>query len=422
MEYFVREYPDCLRQVFTKIDAKAVSKEFDSVLNNLQKNFNFAGYRKGKVPVEIIEKQNPPELEQRVVTNLVNQVLDQILKDGIRLFSKPKFNPFSNLVRGQEFSFYLVFEVSPQVHSEIDFKKLSVSYEDFSVDDKMVTYSMTKRLAGLEKVTTKIVEDDTVTLSITNSDYKSEDKEMTFNASKVAALIGKKAGDSVTLEFSDLGDNVMQVLGKLKAPLSAEIKLVERANPKSISDESVQQMSPYKTVAEYKESIKKELVQLAEHYSGYNKRQALEAAVGEKAEIEFPKSIFVDAMSQNVSHFVSDQYQANELKLTELLADKTIRDRYTELLDVSYEKIAFLIMLDYIADINNIKATEEQVNYIAAAVAREQRMTLEDYKKSCSRDEWSKIEKDAIREAAEKWVFDQVKFTVKGSKPLIEVK
>ncbi len=422
MDIFIREFPDCLRQVFCRFSIEEIGKEFDLGAAMLQKNFQFAGYRKGKVPIEIIEKQNPPELEQIVVTNVVNKVLDEVVKQGATLFSKPKFNPFSNLSRNNEFSFYLVFEVSPRLVKDIDFKSLSVPYEDYSVDDKMVQYSINKRLAGLEKVTSKIQEDDVVTMNITNSDFKGEDKEITFNAAKVPALVGKKAGDKVELKFSDLGESVMKVLGKVSEPLKVDITTVERSSNKAISDETIQQTTPYKTLDEYKESVKKELNQLATHYSSFNQRQALEKVIGEKAEIEFPKSIFVDATVQNLEHFISDQYQANEIPLKELLSDKSNREKYNEMLDLSYEKIAFLITLDYVSAQNNIKATEEQINYVAGTVARERRMSLEEYKKSSSPDEWRKIEKDAVREAAEKWIFDHVKFQVKGSKPLIEVK
>lgn len=422
MDIYIRNYPDCLRQVYCHYNTQETGEEYNRALNLLQKNYQFAGYRKGKVPLEIIEKQNPPELEQMVVTNMVNRVLDEVVKQGMVLYSKPKFHPFSNLSRQNSFSFHVVFETAPHLLSELDVKGMSVPYEDYAVDDKMVQYSLTHRLAALEKVTGKIQEEDVVTLNVGNPEFKAADKELTLNAAKVKALIGKKAGDSVKLSFEDLGDTVMKVLGQLNEPLEATVTTVERNSGKGITDETVQQTTPYKTLDEYKESVKKELQQLAGHYSTYNKRQALEKVIGEKVQIEFPKSIFAEAALRNIGHFIEESFSTNEVPLKELLTDKTVQEHYQEMPALSYEKIAFLITLDHIARKNNIQATPEQVQYVAGALAREKNMSLDEYKKSSSADEWRRIEKDAVREAAEVWLFDQVKFQVKGSKPLIEVK
>ncbi len=67
MEVYIKEYTDCLRQVFVHYKVEEVNEEYEEALAILQKKTQFPGYRIGKVPFDIIEKNNPDELMRQVV-------------------------------------------------------------------------------------------------------------------------------------------------------------------------------------------------------------------------------------------------------------------------------------------------------------------------------------------------------------------
>ena len=216
MTYYVKEFPDCLRQVYVKFTADEIDNKFNAVLAEIQKGFTFHGYRKGKVPFEIIEKQNNESVIRQVVNKTVYEAMGQLRFDNIFLYSEPKFHPVSELLKGQDFSFYLVFEVVPHLEEEIDFEKIKVDYEEFYVDEKMVEKVALNKLTTLDKVKGKIEDNDSVTVNILNEDFSGDNRELILSSKDVKSLVGKKTGDKVELAFSELGDMIFEVLGRCK--------------------------------------------------------------------------------------------------------------------------------------------------------------------------------------------------------------
>ncbi len=421
MDIFIKEFPDCLKQVFVRISPEVVNSEFDKALTQLQKNFSFPGYRKGKVPIDIIEKNQPPELISLVSRSLVNKPFYELRERKIEIFSEPNITPLSPApVRGKEFAFYMVIETPPKVIENIDPEKINAIYEEVAINDKMVMHFAKNKIGSLEEVSSKIEDNDIVTVNILNDGY-SDEKEVIFETESIPDLKGRKKGDRISLGFSQLGNYVPRFLGKIKEPIEFEITKVERIGSGKLDDEAIKQSTPYKTADELKDAVKMELQATAASVNQNRMRKAVMQYIGKNAKVEFPKSIYIQNAAHHAEHFIKERFEVTEPSLYDIMSNEATTKDFVEFPVSIYEEIISVIAIDDIAHKNSITPDDGQVNYLASSRAKELGLSLDEYKTKSTREEWDSLMQKARREATIGFLMEKAKFSVKGSVPLIDL-
>jgi trigger factor len=422
MDIYVKKYPDCLRQAYVKVGKIELNDAFDHTLTELAQHVDFPGYRKGKVPADIIEKNYQNEVAQSVIEHLVHESINKMSSDGIRLYSNPKFQPLVGLSRNSEFTFSLVFEIEPELLKDIDISKANVSYDEYFIDEKMIEQTMRRSMDLLDPVTGKIKSGDVVTVKVLNKDYFPDNKQKAMSAEAVDILIDKKAGDTLDIPFDNLKNYVIDYIGVIKEPLNVEIVKVERPTEKPIDDELVKQTTTHKTVAELKDSVKRQLEGMSQELNAHSKSSALVGYLRDNVEYEFPKSLFIDHAGKSAFHFVESNYFVSETALSDLLKDEKLKTKSDKLFKDALSDIVVALYIEDFAEKNNIEPSKERINYLVAVRAQEARMTADEYKKKLAPEELERIQREAKKDEALSYITQQVKFTVKNKLPLIEPK
>ncbi|OHD59299.1 MAG: hypothetical protein A2014_10150 [Spirochaetes bacterium GWF1_49_6] len=422
MDIFVKKFPDCLRQAYVKVGKIELNDAFDHTLNELSQHVDFPGYRKGKVPADIIEKNYQNEVAQSVIEHLVHESIHKMSEDGVRLYSNPKFQPLVGLSRNSEFTFSLVFEIEPELIKDIDVSKISVAYDEYFIDDKMIEQTMRRSMDLLDPVSGKIKSGDIVTVKVTNKDYFPENKQKVMSAEVVESLIDKKAGDTLDISFDNLKNYVIDFIGVIKEPLNVEIIKAERPTEKPIDDEVVKQTTTHKSVAELKESVKRQLEGMAQELNAHSKSSGLVGYLRDNVAYDFPKSLFIDHAGKSAFHFVETNYFVSETALSDLLKDEKLKEKSDKVFKDSYSDIVVALFIEDFADKNNIEPSNERINYLLALRAQEARISADEYKKKLAPEELDRIKREAKKDEALSYITQQVKFTIKNKLQLIEPK
>lgn len=422
MHIFIKEYKDCLRQVFAQFTKEEVNKEYNEALVILQKKVQFPGYRVGKVPFEIIEKQKADDLMKSIVNNMVMMVAQKLHADGVMMYSEPRFKPLSGLTKDSAFSFSMVFDVVPQVIENVNIDTAVVEYDEYVYDDKMLEFAMKKDFSSLEAVTGKIEEKDTVTVKVLNEGF-GDDNEKTFDSGVVKQIIGKKKGDKVELTFADLDSYVVDFLGKTpENQVSVEILKVERPSEQEVTDEFIKQVSVFKTVEEYKTSMKTRYDSMQKEFNDMNKRNALMTYIGKNAKVEFPKTDYVRDSYHEINQFLESNFYMSDISLKNLLEDKKIRDDFAALPEKIYENFVFVAAVRDFAQQNHIQPSSQTIDKIARNHAKEHSLSVEEYKLKATKEEWNGVLERARFEDTIDFLLGKVKFKSKSKQPLIKVK
>ncbi len=210
---------DKLNAVVTvDIKKEDYSEKVSSVLNNYRKTANIPGFRKGHVPMGMVQKQYGKSV-------LVEEV-NKLLQDSLNTFlTEEKLDVLGNPLpkneneidwNSDDFSFEFELGLSPEF--DVDVKKKAITNYKIVADDKMLDNQVKTIRKQYGKLISKTVveKEDEITGTFTSTE-NNIDKNTTFGTDiikgkkQLSAIVGAKVGDVVSLKtkgmFADDHDN-----------------------------------------------------------------------------------------------------------------------------------------------------------------------------------------------------------------------
>ena len=160
------------RRMTVSLPAADIEVQVVERLKKAQKTVVINGFRKGKVPLSVLQQRFGPSVRQEVLGELVNKSYGEALeKEEIRPAGQPTIEPLDEEQNGDKFSYTAVFEVFPQVElgdlTRIEVEKAESSVEDSDIDDMLET--LRKQNATFETVERAAADGDTVVIDFKGS-------------------------------------------------------------------------------------------------------------------------------------------------------------------------------------------------------------------------------------------------------------
>ena len=160
------------RRMTVSLPAADIDVQIVERLKKAQKTVAINGFRKGKVPMNVLRQRFGASVRQEVLGELVNKsYAEALVKEDIRPLGQPRIEPFEDGQRGDEFSYTAVFEVPPKVElgdlSTIEVEKAESSVEGADIDEMLET--LRRQSATFETVDRAAAEGDTVVIDFEGS-------------------------------------------------------------------------------------------------------------------------------------------------------------------------------------------------------------------------------------------------------------
>lgn len=286
-----------------------------SVLQQYKKDIRIAGFRKGKAPIELVEKHIDQAAFQR-------EFLDMALnRMYITALGEHKIRPVSQPdVTVKKFVPYTVFEFDAEVDviGEVvlpDYKKIKLEKKPVKVSTKDVSDvidNLKIRLAEKKEVTRAAKDTDEVWIDFAGRDAKTNEPiqgadgkdyplilgSNTFIPGFETNLIGVKAGDEkeFTLEFpKDYGVKALQ--GR-KVTFTTSVKKVSQVVLPKEDDAFAAKAGPFKSIEELRSDIKKQISVEREQQNDRDYESELLSQVTEKSEVAVPKQLVDEELNR----------------------------------------------------------------------------------------------------------------------------
>ncbi len=137
MSYTIQDVNGCTKKLVFNFDKVDLSSQIKAALMAKQQTSNLKGFRKGKAPLEMVQKMFGPQVENDALYRFISeQYYEAMKKENIRVVGYPQFGN-TKYESGQSVAFEATVEVIPDFelkdYSKLTFKKESeaVSEEDF---------------------------------------------------------------------------------------------------------------------------------------------------------------------------------------------------------------------------------------------------------------------------------------------------
>ena len=400
-----------------EVSAEDVEKALQAAYLKERKHINIQGFRKGKVPRQMIEKMYGPAVFYEEAINAMIPVAYEKAYDesGLDIVSQPKIDVVQ-IEKGKEFIFTAEVAVKPEVTLG-EYKGLKVDKYSTRVTSKEVDEEIEKereRNARTVEVTDRAVEDkDEVTLDfegfvdgVAFEGGKGENYPLTigsgafipgFEDQLIGAEIDKELEVNVTFpeEYQ-----VPELAGK-PAVFKCTVHAIKVKELPEADDEFASEVSEFDTYKAYWEDVKKG-IKARKEAEGKQKRedQAVEQAVA-NAKMDIPEAMIqaqADQMANDFAQRIQQQGLSVEqyFQFTGLSEEKMME----ELKPQAEKRIRTRLVLEAIVKAENIEISEEQVEEELGRMAEAYQLQVEKLKMFMGENEEAQIKEDlAVQEA-----------------------
>jgi trigger factor len=349
----------------------------NKVLHILSPRVKVAGFRNGKVPMEIVEKNiDEVTLQSEFLNEAIQSLyLAAIKEERIRPVGQPqvnvtKFVPFSTL----EFTLEIpvVGEIKLADYRKISAKKEKVTVKDEQVND--VLKNLQTRAAEKNEVNREARTGDEAWIDFKGTDKKGEavsgadgtDYPLvlgsgTFIPGFEENVVGMKIGESKSFEVTFPKDYGAKALQNAKVTFQVTLKKLHEVIEPTLDDTFASTVGPFESLKQLKDDIKKQL----EHESNHKAERDFEAAIvdelAEKSKVEIP-DVLIEEQQQAVLQEVRQNIVQRGMTFDEMLTsigkkeDEYIKD---EVRPEAIRRIKAGLVLSEIADVENIDVEPE---------------------------------------------------------------
>lgn len=284
-----------------------LSKLKQHVLGHFRSRVKIAGFREGKAPLELIEKNVDPNLFQtEFLEDAVNQLYSQATQEEkLRPIANPnisitKFVPFTTL----EFDAIITVlgDITLPDYTKIKKQKPAVTV---TLDDvKDVLDNLANRAAEKKDVDRAAKLKDQVWIDFAGKDSKgkavegAEGKDYplvlgsgSFIPGFEENVVGMKPGDEKTFDVTFPADYHAKALAKKKVTFTVTASKVQEVVAPKIDDAFAATVGPFESLQQLKDDIKKQLAAERQAESDRQFESDLIGEIAEKTKVALPKAL-----------------------------------------------------------------------------------------------------------------------------------
>lgn len=391
MQTSVESLNSIKKKISFEIPADKVQAEVDKAYAEIRKHAAIKGFRKGKVPMGLIEKHYGARMAEDVVKSLVSDsYFKAVSEQGLNPVSYPNIES-DQLVPGQPFKYSATVEVFPEVTS-VDYQGLEVVKEELAKDEaalaarlREMQESMAQLAPAAEGHTAHmgdfVVIDFTGTLDgVPFAGGAAEDFQLELGSGRFIPgfedqLVGLAAGANTTVKVTfPEGYGNADLAGK-PAEFAVSVNEIKVKELPELNDEFAKQFGEeFETLDQLKDKLAElQKAQEERRIEGELRERLIKALIA-KNDLEVPEALVerqVVMMLDNSKQRLAQQRLTLEMMG---LTEETYKVQFRE---AAREQVKGAVLLDAVAEQESIKVTDEDIAKEVAEIAAATRQDLE---------------------------------------------
>ena len=398
-----------------EVSAEDLDKAMQNAYQKAKGRISIPGFRKGKAPRKMIEQMYGKGVFLEDAANaLIPEHYSKALAEcDLEIVSQPKID-VTQVEPGKPFIFTAEVAIKPEVTLG-DYKGLEVPKSETEVTDEEVEAELKKEQEKNSRTIT--VEDraaqngDTATIDFEGfvdgeafeggkgTDYPLTLGSNTFIPGFEEQLVGANTGDHVEVTFPE-EYQAKELAGK-EAVFQCDVKKIEAKELPELDDDFAKDVSEFDTLAEYKEDVKKNLTEKKAEDARRAKEDAAVDKAIENAQMDIPEAMIETQTRQMLDDFAR-RMQSQGLSMEQYFqftgqsVDKMMEDMKPQAL----KRIQTRLVLEKIAEVENIQPTEDEVNEEISKMAEMYKMEADKLKDLIGENEMEQMKKDmAVQKA-----------------------
>ncbi len=380
-----------------EVPAEELEKAIEKAYQKQKKSISIPGFRKGKVPRQMVEKMYGKEVfyedaANELIPDAYEKAYDECEEN---IVSTPSVEVVQ-IEAGKPFIFTAEVALKPEVtlgeYKGVEVDKIDIAVTDEEVDKAIADEA--ERNARSISVTDRPVKDgDQIILDfegfvdgVAFAGGKGENYPLTIGSGQFIPgfeeqLVGKNIEEACDVNVTFPEDYQAEDLAGKEAVFKCTVKEIKEKQLPEIDDEFASEVSEFDTLAEYKEDVKKNLEDKKALDAKNAKEDAVIAAIIEKAEMDIPEAMIETQKRQMVEEF-AQRIQSQGLSFEQYMqfTGMTAETLLEQVAPQAETRIKSRLVLEAIAAAEKLEATEEDFEAEVAKMATDYGMEADKVK------------------------------------------
>ncbi len=370
----------CKHQLEITIPADAVAAETDKVAAKIQKQAQLPGFRPGKAPLSMIRSRFESSIRQDVVENLVPKFFKEAAeKENLDVVGQPTLTDIHHH-DGGELHFKIEFEVSPAVELK-DYRGLPVTY----VDPVITGEALDARLQQLRESKAEYVNldpreaatGDTAVVSLESvgglegEPMKANDLKIELGSPQTLPafneIAGMEPGDAkkITVEYPE--EYGQERLAGKKVDFIVTLDGLQRKELPELNDEFAKDLGDFQSLDELRETVRRNMHRELEMQAQRAAKDQLVDKFTDQHDFAVPEAYVDRQVEIFIQRFAQEQgVDINKMKIDPARIKDAMRER-------AVKEVRSSLILEKIGEIENIHATQEEVDSEVQRFSKQQR-------------------------------------------------
>ena len=395
MAFEVKKLENSKAEVVLTIEGTEFKNLKNKVLTKIAQNVEVPGFRKGKVPVSVVEEKFAEAAKEEISEELLKANYEAVIKDG-GIVPVDYFKLQTITEEGDKITAVYTVEIVPEVKLG-QYKGLEVAKDKVEIKAEDVETEMEKLLSQNSKLKEvaegeKAQLDDTVNINfegfvngVAFEGGKAEGYDLKLGSKSFIdtfeeQIVGHVAGDEfdVNVKFPDT--YFKEELKGQPSLFKVKLNTIKRVEKVELNDEFAKDMG-FDTVAELRDAKKAEIEKRENAKVEHGFINSILEKIKAASEIEIPESMIQREIANRIKEFEMQLKQQGAnldlyLKMNGITPEKLMQD----LKPMAEEKIKIDLIIDEIAKLENVEVSEAEIEEKIAEVSNYYGMEVEKLK------------------------------------------
>ena len=365
-----------------KLEITVEAEKFENAMKKVYfqnaKYINIPGFRKGKAPMNIVEKYYGAQIfYEDAFNDVATQAYDEALEENkIDVVSRPTVD-IIQMEKGKDVIFSATVQVKPEVklgkYKGIDIKKIEYPVKDEDIEKELK--KMQEKNARLITIEDRALENGDIatidfegfTDGVPFEGGKAEGHELEIGSGAFIPgfeeqLVNMKIDEEKEIKVTFPKEYFSKDLAGKEATFKVKLHEIKKKELPKLDDEFAKDVSEFDTLEELKADIKNKMEKDNEQKAKYETEESAIKAVCDNVKIDIPSGMVdmeVDHMIQDISQRLS--YQGLKLDQYLKMIGKTEEEVRKEYEPQAIEAIKSRLTLEAIRKAEKIEASEEEI-------------------------------------------------------------
>jgi len=389
----------CKRELQVEVPAEVVARETESLIQRYQKMARLPGFRRGHVPSTLIRQRFAEDIKTDIVENLVPRYFrEQAEKQGLHPVSQPRITDLQ-IQEGEPLRFKASFEILPEVEVS-GYKELRVDKADTGVSEQEVEGAL-KNLREQHASYTPVEGRTLADGDFAQVSFNGVPKEPGYEPVNVDEVLveiggantmaeftenlrGLSAGEERTFDVTYPKDFSEERLGGKTFTYTVKVHGIKQKHLPELNDEFAKQLGEFASLEEVTKRVREHLEEDKRRTAEREGKEKLLDQLVQRHEFEVPEAMVerqVDVrLDRGLRALVAQGMRPEEVKKMDF-ARLRAGQRQTALQEVKAS-----LLLEKIADSENIQVDEQEVEKEVEAIARQAKQPVESVRARLTRD------------------------------------